>query len=207
MSTSHLDDIPRDGEVSSKPTPYSETTETRYVFHDISWKQKILTLGTFLPLNLNGRNQERRQVARILHQVLLTTDPRRTISIQVDAVYVQFQRSEAKKLERKFKILRYCDLNTVTSPLPRSWANIKSTPNPSQELVYKCNLSEPRYPGGSLTVAAHSDPPTPEILEWVTHVESKEGPDEFVEKVLEHVRNGLSFTCIGILEQENQMVF
>ena len=43
----------------------------------------------------------------------------------------------------------------------------------------------------------HSGPPSPEILEWVTHVEPKEGPDEFVEKVLEHVRLGRSFTCLG----------
>ncbi len=30
-----------------------------------------------------------------------------------------------------------------------------------------------------------------------THTEPKEGPDDFVEKVLEHVRKGLSFTCLG----------
>ena len=197
ITTSHPDDIPFNGEISSKPTPHSETTNTGYVFHDVTFNQRILSLGTFLTLNLLARNQGRLQVARILHQVLLTTDPRRIISIQVDAVYVQFQRSEAKKLERRFKTLKYCDLNSITSPLQRSWANVRSTPNPSQELVYKCNLSEPRYPGGSLTVAPHSDPPSPEILEWVTHVEPKEGPDEFVEKVLEHVRKGRSFTCLG----------
>ena len=120
VTTSHPDDVPWDGLVTSKPAPHSEMTDTGYVFHDISWKQRILSLGTFLPLNLIGRNQERLQVARILHATLLFCDPRNVISIQVDAVYLQPPAKEAKKLERKFKTLRYCDLNRVTSPLQRS---------------------------------------------------------------------------------------
>jgi hypothetical protein len=62
ITTSHPDDVPWSGEVSTKPTPNSETTATGYVFHDISWKQKILSLASFLPLNLVGRSQERLQV-------------------------------------------------------------------------------------------------------------------------------------------------
>ena len=81
------------------------------------------------------------------------------ISIPVDAVYVHFLRSEAEKLETKLRTLRYCDLNSVTSPLPRSRVNVKFDQHPSQELVYKCNQSEPRYLGGSLTVAPQTYPP------------------------------------------------
>ena len=121
ITTSHPDDVPWDGEVSSKPTPYSEMTDTGYVFHDISWKPKIITLGgTLLPISLIGRNQDRLQVVRILHTALPCCNPWRIISIQVDAVYVQLHRSEAKKFERRFKPLRYCDLNSITSPLQRS---------------------------------------------------------------------------------------
>ena len=97
ITTSHPDDILWDGEVSSKPTPHTEMTQAGYVFHDITYKQKVLNIGTLLPLNMIGRTQERLQVARIL-QALLITDPRRILSIQVDAVYVRFQKREAKKL-------------------------------------------------------------------------------------------------------------
>ena len=89
ITTSHPDDIPWTGEVSSKPTPHSEMTNVGYVFHDITWKQKVRNLATFLPLNLIGRGPERLQVARLLQALLLTTDPKRILSIQVDAVYVQ----------------------------------------------------------------------------------------------------------------------
>ena len=89
VTTSHPDDVPWNGPIFSKPTPHSETTDTGYVFHDISWKQRILSLGTFLPLNLIGRNQERLQVACILHAALLCCNPKSVISIQVDAVYLQ----------------------------------------------------------------------------------------------------------------------
>ena len=116
IATSHPDDIPWNAAISSKPAPHSKTTDTGYVFHDISWKQRVLSLRTFLPLNLIGRNQERLQVVRILQAVLLTTDPKRTMSIQVGAVYVQFPIREAQKLERKFQTLKYSDLSNVTSP-------------------------------------------------------------------------------------------
>ena len=126
FTTSHPDDIPWNGEISSKPTPCSEMTDVGYVFHDITWKQKVRNLGTFLPLNLIGRTQERLQVARLLQALLLNTDPKRILSIQVDAVYVQLPKSEAKKMEHKFKNLKYCDLNEIVSPLPRSLTNMKS---------------------------------------------------------------------------------
>ncbi len=112
ITTSHPDDIGWNGEVVSKPTPNSDTTAMGIIFHDVCWKQKISNLCTFLPLNLIGRTQERLQVARILHATLLSCSPRNIISVQVDAVYVQPPAKEAKKLERKFKTLRYCDLNS-----------------------------------------------------------------------------------------------
>ena len=46
-------------------------------------------------------------------------------------------------------------------------------------------------------MAPHMDPPYMEPLEWSNQTEPRQGPDEFVETVLEHVRKGLSFTCLG----------
>ena len=37
LTTSHLEDIPWNGEVSSKPAPFSEKTETGYIFNDVTW--------------------------------------------------------------------------------------------------------------------------------------------------------------------------
>ena len=76
IATSHPDDIPWTGEVSSKPTPHSEVTHVSYVFHDNTWKHKVRNLATFLPLNLIGRTQERLQVARLLQALILSTTPK-----------------------------------------------------------------------------------------------------------------------------------
>lgn len=198
ITTSHPDDVPWSGEVSFKPTPNSETTATGYVFHDISWKQKIISLGSFLTLNLVGRSQERLQVARGLLVIQVEcTELKRVLSIQVDGLYLQPPKREFKKLQRNFRGLRYCDLHKISSPLVRSVTHVRQEPSRSIELEYKANECEPRFPGGTLKVAEHVDPPYHEQLAWKTYTEPKEGPDDFVEKVLEHVRKGLSFTCLG----------
>ena len=155
ITTSHPDDIPWTGEVSSKPTPHSEMTNVGYVFRDIAWEQKVNSLATFLPLNMIGRTQERLQVARLLQALILTTDPRRILSMQVDAVYVQVPKAEVKTIDHKFKNLQYCDLSCIASPLPRSLTTVRTPHNESKELVGKCNPCEPRFPGGTLTIAPH----------------------------------------------------
>ena len=48
-----------------------------------------------------------------------------------------------------------------------------------------------------MTVAPSIDPPYVEPLEWTVHVEPKEGPDEFVDQVLDHVKQKKAFTCLG----------
>ena len=198
ITTSNPDDILWDGKISMKPTPGSSTTDTgNYVFHDISFQQKILTLGSLLPLNLIGRNQERLQVARIL-RVMSSYDPRCIISIQVDAVYAQFPQRDAKKIEKKFKNFRYCELDGITSPLSKTWTNVKSIPNSSKEIVYKCNIAEVRQPGGKLEVAPHIDAPQMKNLEWTVFTEPLEGPDEFLDKILDHFKNTKkSATIVG----------
>ena len=113
ITTSSLDDILWDGPIASKPTPESERTDTSYIFHDISWKQKVKTLATFLPLNVIGRAAERQQVARAVSVALQCNN--RILSIQVDGIYVQFPQKEAQKLERRFRSLRYCDLNPANT--------------------------------------------------------------------------------------------
>lgn len=94
---SRPDGRPWTGKVRSKPAPHSEMTVVGYVLRGITWKQKVRTLATVLPLNLIGRTQERLQVARLLQALRLCTDPKLILSIQVDAVYVQVPKAEVKK--------------------------------------------------------------------------------------------------------------
>ena len=89
ITTSHPDDVPWSGEVSTAPTPHSEKTATGYVFHDIGWKQKILDLVSFLPLNLIGFSQERLQAARAPCVVQRCTELKRVLNLQVDEIYLQ----------------------------------------------------------------------------------------------------------------------
>ena len=46
-------------------------------------------------------------------------------------------------------------------------------------------------------MAPRIDPPCMEPLEWSTHVEPRAGPDEFLEQILNHFRQGLSATVLG----------
>ena len=94
---------------------------------------------------------------------------------------------------------RYCDLNSLVAPLPRSLAKIQQTPNRSEALVYKCEEKEPRYPGGTLKIAEHTPPPIPEELAWNIIEEPREGEDKFIDTILAQVRKGKSFTLLGPL--------
>ena len=188
VTTSHPDDIPWNGNVSSTPTPFSEQTPIGYVFNDITWKQQVLSLGSFLPLNLIGRSQETLQVARALLVIEQCSQLRRVLSIQVDGIYLQCARCDMNKIQRRFRSLRYCDLHKINQPLLSQWRclsiynRVRQEPCKSQEYVYKCNETEPKFPGGTLKVAESITPPYSEQLEWNTIEEPTEGPDDFVER-------------------------
>ncbi len=154
-----------------------------------------MKLDSFLPLNLIGRSQERLLVARALSLAHLCNS--RILSIQVDGIYMQFQKKEEKKLERRFRSIRYCDLNSLAVGFPKSLAKFQQTPNRSGAPVYKCEEKEPRYPGGTLKIAEHVDPPIPELMKWDVIEEPREGEDTFIETILAQVRKGQSFTCLG----------
>ena len=104
------------------------------------------------------------QVARGLLVIQRCTELKRVLSIQVDGIYLQPPKREFKKLQRQFRSLRYCDLHSISSPLVRSVTQVRQDPSRSTGLVYKANECEPRFPGGTLKVAEHVDPPYHEQL-------------------------------------------
>jgi hypothetical protein len=159
-------------------------------------------MSSYICLNLGGRAQEWIQVARALHVVQHNIDVslRAVLSIQVDGICVRVPARDAKKLERRIKSIRYCDLHKLTSPLPRAVAKVRQTPSTSTEQVYKCEaLEEPKYPGGRLEIAPHVPPPYPEPLEWNVVREPMEGDDTFVDDVLAHVLGGKNCCIEGPL--------
>ena len=83
---------------------------------------------------------------------------------------------------------------------PKSLAKFQQTPNRSEAPVYKCEEKEPRYPGGTLKIAEHVDPPIPEAMEWETIAEPRDGEDTFIDTILAQVRQGKSFTCLEVQE-------
>ena len=87
MVASASEDVPWNGPVESKPSPCSEMCGSSYVFHDVMWKQPILTKASLLCLNLIARNQEKLQVARALPRRYMRIDS--VLSIQTDGVYFQ----------------------------------------------------------------------------------------------------------------------
>merc|ERR1711884_396134 len=114
------------GKVESRPTPYSEQTGGgTFVFNDISYRQKLLNLGTFLPLNLIGRSQERLQVARALLAIQQRTQLRRVISIQVDGIYLQPCRRDLATIQRRFRTLKYADLHRIGRQLAKGFTRVR----------------------------------------------------------------------------------
>ena len=176
MTTDHLDDVLFEGQIE---------TSRNGIFHDVKWKREILGLGSFLCLNLIGRAQERLQVARSVKMVLTTIEVRRILSIQVDAIYIQPPKRENQKVINKFRAIRYKDLNDqVANPFSKKY----NTPSKSEELVYKCNVTEPRFPGGILTVSPYIPPPIHTPLSWNIYREDLGGPDNFMEQILQQIR-------------------
>ena len=136
LTTSHPDDVPWDGQITSKPTPFSEETESGFIFKDITWKQKVLGLGSFICLNLIGRSQERLQVATALAIVRRCTEMRHVLSIQVDGLYLQCPKRTFAGLKKNFENIRYCDQHKVSAGIRQSMAQISQDPCKSNELIY-----------------------------------------------------------------------
>ena len=121
MIIGHPDDCMFDDNIEIRKNPGC-------VFHDITYKQKLLSNASYICLNLIGREQERIQIARLLR--LLHLEPRRFLSIQVDAVYIQPGKREKQALIDKVRNIRYSDLHRlIHNPLPKAFMSLDSKAN------------------------------------------------------------------------------
>ena len=95
ICTTHEDDLQWSGEVSVKKIAGSTLKD--YIF-----KQQIINLSSFLPLNLIGRAQERIQMAHAINLVLRDMSVHQILSIQVDALYISVPRGKLREIQKNF---------------------------------------------------------------------------------------------------------
>jgi len=90
--------------------------------------------------------------------------------------------------------IKYKDLNDqVVNPFTKRY----TLQNESEELVYKCNTTEPGLPGGVQTVSQYVPSPIHTPLSWNICMEDLEGPDTFMEQILQQIREDKSFPSVG----------
>ena len=206
VTTNHPDDCIFEGEVSTSPTPGSS------VFQDITWKQRVRSQATLLPLSLIARSLERLNVARCIAVCLKHVRPERILSIQVDAVCVNPPRKRARQLWEELDAIRYNTVHEASRrPLARYAGPIQDS-IPSAEKIYQIKqLSEPMQPGGTIEVrkqvsekisdleVQHIVPNLPAIasVAWQVETEPTRGADTMHERIVQHVAEGHSCLLTG----------
>ena len=167
VTTTTTEDVLWNGPIQSKPSLCSEEAVGAYVFHDVSWRQPILSRASLLTLNLIARNQERLQVARALRiaQRFMRLD--RVLSIIVDGVYFAPPKRQRDNFMAAVRV-RYCDLHKdLREGLLRYDGHLRQRDMASPHEVFKVkDVPEAKYPGGTLALAEHVEPPAHKELEW-----------------------------------------
>ena len=189
--TNHPDDCRFNGEVLKNLAPQS------CVFHDFTWRQRVLGYATYLPLNLIGRSLERLAVARAIAVCMKYMRIDRVLSIQVDAICFQPPKKRARQVCEELQNITYDNVHLATRrPLTR-YAGPLQDPIQSKEFIYQLKqLKTPLYPGGVLELQQSERPELPSE-EWEVFIETA-GEDTFAEQVLQHViLSGKSATIQG----------
>ena len=108
---------------------------------------------------------------------------------------MQPPKRELQKISDVFTSVKYKDLHKLTQT-SLNFAKTQSSPNNSEEFVYRVTKCDPKFPGGTLSLAKHCEAPFHTLLQWEQHTEQKD-EDNFLDEILKHVEDGKSFTCLG----------
>ena len=113
--------------------------------------------------------------------------PERILAIEVDGITCQPSKRGKKQVEKKFNELTY---NTVQqahrNPL-QQWCKYTQAQINSKAHMYKCKeLETVRFPGGTLKLAKHKEPPMHKELAWNVSEEPLEGHDDFKHNYCTH---------------------
>ena len=189
-TTTDVEDVLYTGCHAKRPTPGGDG-----VYVDVVVKIEQLSYRSMRPIQQFALEHERLNVARMLYINRKLCEPKFCLSVVTDGVFLQPGPRAAKKMKEVYDALRYCDLHQLRERFEgqqpelkffgRDGPVVRETPHTSQELVYKCALTDPqgrpieaRMPGGELTIQDGDRPNLPE-LEWQVLPEPVDGPDDF----------------------------
>jgi hypothetical protein len=186
ITTTRTDDVLGSASVSNTPGSC--------MFKDYVTKQRLLELTSMRPVHQICLEEERLQMARIQIFAKRFCDPKQIYSFRVDELVVQVAKNRVPPFIKAAESLTYGDLRAI---LPPGRKPALQEQNPSTAQVYRTRfIAEPQPPAGALELHEAAAPELPEAS-WATRYEPLDGPDEFLQTIVEHVVNGASMIVEG----------
>ena len=189
-TSSHPDDCQVEGDVVREAL--ENTT-----FHDTTFKQTVRSYASFMPLNFLARALERVNVARAISILLASHRVERILSIHVDAVIFAPLKKREREITEQLQDITYSNVHAVTRrPLAKYAGPIQAAMTSDECIFTVKKLCQAPGLGGELKICDEALP----ILDtrgWITAEEPTEGPDEFHDKILEHILSGKSCHISG----------
>jgi len=188
-------DVPA-GTASVRDTPGSPVENGVSVFKDYVTKRKRLELTSMRPIHQICLEQEHINMAKALILGRRWSDPKYLYSLRVDELVLHVAKSKVPKFLEAVGKVTYASLPDILPPGCKAVLQIR---NNSAAPVFKTHfVSEPQPAAGPLELREDAPMPALPAASWQTHLEPLEGPDDFLEKILEHVRSGGSLLVEGV---------
>ena len=181
------------GAVTATPTPGTPEVDGNPIFRDYVFKQTVLELSSMRPVHQRCLEEERLHLARI---VLMVEKYQKhkvkdyLFSYRVDEVFCWVA---DKKFKEEVEGMTYDRTHEI---LPAGKKPVHQKASSSKSLVYKFKrLGEPVYPGGTLEIQEAKQPQVTYSGDWQVISEGVDGPDDFAERIVQHIVEGNS-CCI-----------
>ena len=192
-TTSCADDAPQ-GPAAVSCTPGSPVENGVTVFKDYVTQRRRLELTSMRPVHQLCLEEEHANMARAQILAKRWCDPNHVFSFRVDELVVRVAKSRAPKFVESVEKITYADLADI---LPPGRRRTLQTPNTSTAKVFRTRfVADPQPPAGELVLRDAAAPVLPAAT-WDVRYEPLDGPDDFLERILDHVRNGGSLAVEG----------
>ena len=192
-TTSCADDAPQ-GPAAVSCTPGSPVENGVTVYKDYVTKRRRLELTSMRPVHQLCLEEEHANMARAQILAKRWCDPKHVFSFRVDELVVRVAKSKAPKFVEAVEKITYADLADI---LPQGRQRTLQTPNASTAKVFRTRfVADPQPPAGELVLRDAAAPVLPAAT-WDVRYEPLDGPDDFLERILDHVRSGGSLAVEG----------
>ena len=189
MTTTSCDDDVPAGPATVSGTPGST------VFKDYVTKRRRLGLTSMRPIHQICLEEEHMNMARAQIFARRWCDPKYIYSLRVDELIVHVAKSKVPKFIEAIGKVTYADLADI---LPPGRKRVLSIQNTSTAPVFRTRfVAEPQPPAVALAIRDAEIPVLPAAT-WQTRHEPLEGPDNFLDDILEHVKSGGSMIVEGV---------